>query len=168
MGKSSGARPKKAVAEEVAVLRELLNKLTSSEWQRAYAVFDKIAELCGHLGPMGGGSHPRSCRYCGYYGHTKEFCERRKRAVEWEDERRLKVMRTESEAMRMEVQQARKADPAWAAELRDLDARYRRAMDEGGCEGCLREGDWPCGECEQCARFDYWFNLPIGSQKIGP
>jgi hypothetical protein len=36
-------------------------------------------------------------------------------------------------------------------------------MQKGACKGCLRyvEGALPCNECEECLKFEYYFNLPI-------
>ena len=45
MGKSSGARPKKAVKQEVDALKRELGTIQSWEWQRAQVVFDRIVEF---------------------------------------------------------------------------------------------------------------------------
>ena len=162
MGKSSGARPKKAVAEEVAYLREELSKLTANEWQRAYILYGKIVELCEHRGPMGGNPNPRACGYCGFFGHTRQFCNKRKEDAIKQEEREQQALRTEQDGLRQTIAEAWLEDPKRMADLQNLHWRYDRAIDEGGCKGCLRavEGDWPCNECEECVKFHFWFNKP--------
>jgi hypothetical protein len=162
MGKSSGARPKKAVEKQVAALREQLNGLTNNEWQHAFSVYNQIAALCNHKGPMGGGARPRACTFCGYFGHTREFCDARKKAVCNEEKRVTLAIRTELECLRAATAAACAADPEWAQTCDELDARYRCAMEVGACKGCLRytEGGWPCNECEECLKFEHYFNLP--------
>ena len=40
----------------------------------------EIVELTGgNLGPSGGSVEPRACKYCGFYGHTRQHCEKRRR-----------------------------------------------------------------------------------------
>ena len=74
MAKSSGARPKKAVRAQVMALRAKLALVPSDKWQRAQAIFDEICALCEVNGPSNGRMVPRSCKVCGFYGHTKQFC----------------------------------------------------------------------------------------------
>ena len=161
MGKSSGARPTKAVAEEVAVLRAQLGTLTSSEWQKAYLVYGMITDLCEHRGPMGK-ANPRACGYCGFFGHTREFCKRREEHARLNEERETRNMRTEHDEIVASLAEHRLKNPKRARELEDLNMRYDRAMNEGGCKGCLRaEGEeWPCNECEECVKFRLWFDKP--------
>ena len=82
MAKSSGARPRKGVAKEVAVLRAKLAGVRSDQWAKAQVIFEEICILCGVSGPSGMTMVPRACRFCHYYGHTKQFCPARKRAEE--------------------------------------------------------------------------------------
>ena len=53
MARSSGARPKKAVREEVMELKRLLGETHSDKWQRAQTIFDEICRLCEVKGPSG-------------------------------------------------------------------------------------------------------------------
>ena len=75
MPRSSGYRPKAAVREEVLELRALLATLREVEWVKAGIVMQRITSLLGHsYGPMNGKIQPRACRYCHYYGHTRQWC----------------------------------------------------------------------------------------------
>ena len=79
MGRSNGYRPKKAVREEVMQLRARLNSLRDSEWVQAGLIMQRITSLLGHSnGPSNGRIEPRACRYCRYYGHTRQWCPARK------------------------------------------------------------------------------------------
>ncbi len=60
--------------EEVEALRAELNTVRSNEWQRAQRIFDQMCGLCEVTGPRKEKMVPRSCRVCGFYGHTKQFC----------------------------------------------------------------------------------------------
>lgn len=74
MGRSSGARPSKAVRDEVLALRAQLATIPSDKWQRAQVIFDQMTALCGVAGPSNGRMNPRACGCCGHYGHTKQYC----------------------------------------------------------------------------------------------
>ena len=98
MGRSSGYRGNKANREQVDALRERLSQLRSHEWQKAGLVMDQITSLIGKTsGPSSGRIEPRACRYCSYYGHTKQHCAKRKRAVEREIEAELERDKMELE-----------------------------------------------------------------------
>ena len=78
-GKLVSYRARKACREEYNELRAQLHKLKDTEWQRAGIVMMRIAELLGHrYGSMGGRIEPRACKFCRYYGHTKQWCPKRK------------------------------------------------------------------------------------------
>ena len=78
MGRSNGYRPKKAVKEEVMRLRAKLGELNTQEWAQAQVLMNHITALMNVKGgPEGAMIIPRACRYCGYYGHTKQFCKKR-------------------------------------------------------------------------------------------
>lgn len=74
MGKSSGARPRKAVRAEVLALKAELSECHYDNWVRAQGIFDRICELCEVKGPSDMKMTPRACRYCRYFGHTRQFC----------------------------------------------------------------------------------------------
>ena len=83
MGRSNGYRPKAAVREEVLHLRALLSECDYSQWQKASMIMAEITSLLGHsYGPMGGRIEPRACKTCGYFGHTRQHCPKRKRMEE--------------------------------------------------------------------------------------
>ena len=79
MGKSSGYRSNKANKEEYDELRSELAKCHIRQWQKATAIMQRIVEVTGHKsGPSNSLIEPRACKYCGYYGHTRQHCKRRK------------------------------------------------------------------------------------------
>jgi hypothetical protein len=46
-------------------------------------IMDNITSLLGYSGgPMHGKIEPRACRYCKYYGHTRQYCPKFKAAKE--------------------------------------------------------------------------------------
>jgi hypothetical protein len=50
-----------------------------------------ITQLMGHSGgPMGAKIEPRSCKYCHYFGHTRQFCKKRAADEEREVKRLLR------------------------------------------------------------------------------
>ena len=83
MGRSTGYRPKKAVREEVLFWRAELAKCDSSQWLRAGYIMQEITGLLGKsMGPGNGRIEPRACKWCGFYGHTKQWCTKRNRDEE--------------------------------------------------------------------------------------
>lgn len=87
MGRSNGYRPTKAVRREVQALREELSKCHAYKWQRAGMIMQEIVHLLGHSsGPAGARIEPRACKYCKYYGHTRQWCPARKADEERETE----------------------------------------------------------------------------------
>lgn len=100
MPKCNGYRPKNEVKEQVNQLRAKLSELTSDDWQYASMIMHDITALMGHNhGPSRGAIEPRACRFCHYYGHTKQHCWRKKQHEEaivdreiLEDEERMKRM----------------------------------------------------------------------------
>ena len=100
MGHSNGYRPNKAVRKEVYALREELAKCHAYQWQRAGMIMQDIVHLLGHdHGPGRGRIEPRACKYCKYYGHTKQWCPKRKEDEENEIE---EIVRAD-EAAREEI-----------------------------------------------------------------
>lgn len=79
MARSQGYRASKENKAQVALLRAKLAECRSSQWQRAGAIMQDITALTskGGTGPSGSRVEPRSCKYCGYYGHTKQHCKRK-------------------------------------------------------------------------------------------
>ena len=102
MAKSKGYRVRVYNREEICELRRKLGECHKTQWQRASHIMQRIAELTpNHIGPSGSRVEPRSCRYCGYYGHTRQHCEKRQadeaeavdREIEREAERRAGLRR---------------------------------------------------------------------------
>lgn len=114
MGRSNGYRPKAAVRTEVLALRARLAKLTDDEWVKAGMLMDHITTLLGHRGgPMGGKIEPRACRYCHYYGHTRQWCKKRVVDEQARDEREADIMLQEDAALRARYADAPKERPVY-------------------------------------------------------
>ena len=166
MPRSSGARPKKAVREEVDYLREKLGECRGEDWQRANAIFQEICRLCEHKGAKGGhGSpYPRACKFCNRYGHSTQFCKRKKEADARREEEEMARILAEDEAMRPKCDGV-PADPIWVARLQWLRAHYDAAVG-AGLEGCVEEWDMggPCSlngllpgrQCAGCEEWNAW------------
>jgi len=96
MGRSYGYRPKAATRTEVLELRAQLAMLRDVDWVRAGMIMDHITALLGHTGgPMAGKIAPRSCRYCRYYGHTKQWCKKRLADEKEREEREMDALLAE-------------------------------------------------------------------------
>tara|TARA_B100001250_G_C19815924_1_gene798378 strand:+ start:487 stop:951 length:465 start_codon:yes stop_codon:yes gene_type:complete len=121
MARSSGARPRKAQREEVARLKAELGTVRRGEWARAQLIFGKICVLCGVIGPSGQMMTPRSCRVCGYYGHTAQYC-----PVD------LQRVRRASDALQWTP--TTPEEIAWAEELKAIDARVAEGKARWTCE----------------------------------
>ena len=87
MARSGGVRPKKNVEAEVQALKVRLGKLRSVDWLEAQLIFDRMTDLCGARGPSNGKMAPRACKYCNYYGHTRQYCPVRARDQELADDK---------------------------------------------------------------------------------
>lgn len=126
MGRSSGYRARQHNAEEVAELRSILGELRSHQWQKASVVMSRIVALTGgSTGPSGGGVEPRACKYCSYYGHTRQHCVKRKRDEEAnllrEKERSAAEIAAREEERReraMPKEYQRRTQEEWLDELR--------------------------------------------------
>ena len=102
MGRSNGYRPKAAVRKDVLALRAQLAELTDDQWQKASCIMQNITSLLGHAGgPMGGKIETRACKYCHHYGHTRQWCPKRKAADAAREEREFKRIMAEDEALRV-------------------------------------------------------------------
>ena len=157
MGRSSGARPRKAVREQVLALRAKLGTIRSDKWQAAQAVFDEMCALCGVEGPSHGMMTPRACRVCHYYGHSRATCPvwlaRRAHmsAREVELDAATGFVWPESEA---ECSSA--AQWEWVQRMRAIDARNEKLIARGlGCKrtvSCASDIDLACA-CEGCVAW---------------
>lgn len=152
MGRSSGARPPKAVREEVAQLKARLGECDSSEWQKAQAIFDDIVELCRVVGPSRGKMAPRACKLCGRYGHTRQFCPHSDREL-----REYERWKEANPPLREEDCDAEQ----WAhvSQCRAITARVEEGRRLGlGCTReveCASEIDLECA-CSGCVEWRAW------------
>lgn len=89
-------------------------------------IMNEITDLLGKRGPSGGMVTPRSCAYCGMFGHTREFCEEYKHNVHAAVRRE---MRQDTEWL--QAQWTGKADLEWNAFIEWCDRRYGAAIDSG-------------------------------------
>ena len=152
MCRCPGYRPTNANRAEVEQLRAELGSLRSYEWIRARVIMREIAEIVGHTGgPTGGLITPRACRYCDYYGHTRQWCQKR-----MADERRRDEMETDKIIAQNRRERARLGghhiDKEWSARVQELMERYDAACDAG--HGCVGGTEMPCEECEGCKGWD--------------
>ena len=143
---SQGCRPKKAVAKEVGELRARLSECHTGQWRKAQCIFDQMAALTAKQGPMGGKMVPRACRYCGYYGHSRQHCPR--------------IKQLEDEAVEAELRKIAQFKPfvpttdeekAWCALIDEHDRVYKELCDMGPANG----KEWGDEEWKQAwdARF---------------
>lgn len=66
---------------EIWFLSGKLAKCSYSEWQKASLIFREITKRTSiKCGPMNSIAMPRACKSCGYFGHTRLHCEKRKQA----------------------------------------------------------------------------------------
>ena len=147
MARSSGARPKKAVKEEVEALKAYLGTIRSYDWVRAQVVFDKICELCEVSGKSGK-MVPRSCKTCGYFGHTRQFCPE------------FKVPDDRGQLQRW-LAQATPEQLAWADKVKSWNEQHdSRIAEAGGCKSgrIIRSAsDIEYCACEGCEAYrDLW------------
>lgn len=153
MGRCSGYRARNENREEVDALRRKLSGLRQKDWGKASIIMAEIARVLGHdKGPMGGAIVPRACRYCGYFGHTRQWCSVRMRREATElDE----WVQREKEALGGEV--TGRVNPEWLAWMDWVDRRSKAARCAGwGCWTVTRESaaDVPCEACEGCKGWD--------------
>lgn len=132
MGRSSGARPKKAVRTQVNELKRRLGECRNDQWQRAQCIFDEICALCEVKGPSNGKMVPRSCRICGYYGHTAQYCP-------VDEARVLRQLKREAAQYWVPTSPDECTGVQWGmiCEFDAIRQRYEEAL-EAGLEGCER------------------------------
>ena len=112
MGRSSGYRPRVAVRKEILFLRAELAKLQDDEWVKAGMIMQELTKLLGHTGgPMGGRIEPRACRYCHYFGHTRQWCKKRIADEEERERREIEAMLKEDEALFSSIQEPQTREP---------------------------------------------------------
>jgi hypothetical protein len=139
MARSSGYRAKRCNEEEVAELRARLAECSSSQWQKATLIMQEIAKVTGKsIGPSGGKVEPRACKYCHYFGHTRQHCEKRKRDVEASMEAYMLKCKREDERMLRAKEQCEK-------EAAKPLPYYQRATQEAWFD----EWGWPWEKSEE-------------------
>ena len=113
MGRSHGYRPTEANREQVEMLRAKLAGYKLHEWVKAHIVMQQITEILGHkAGPSGSSIEPRSCKYCGYFGHTRQHCQVRRDDVAREEAIEAKF---DADWRANEHKVWRERNPEWAA-----------------------------------------------------
>lgn len=152
MGRSNGYRPKVAVKKEVMALRARLEECRDDQWQKAGMIMDQITMLLGHAyGPMNARIEPRACRYCHYYGHTRQWCKKRIAA----EERQMEALLAEDQKMlaaRVEMPEVPPYDPTkggQALHFDELGIPYTLDPDCGplvGGRGDAHHGKWTFDE----------------------
>ena len=158
MARSSGARPRKAQKEEVERLKAELGTIRRGEWARAQLIFQEICALCGVVGPSGQLMTPRSCRVCGYYGHTAQFCPTD-----------LERVRRASDALQFTP--TTPEEIAWCDKLKAITARRKEAEARWTCELIHTREPATAGwqlttgcECGACGAFRAFMARPYSER----
>ena len=153
MGRCSGYRPRNANRAEVEALRAQLNATRSDQWQKAKMLMDDITRILGHYGgPSGGGIVPRACKYCQYFGHTKQFCKKLER-----DARRREEIGYDQEIAKLQTYLNGRPDvhdEDWERWLQWSHRQYG-ALCEMGLECDMPAAD-QARDCPGCAGCDAW------------
>ena len=161
MGRSNGYRPKVAVRKEVLEWRAKLAECRDDQWVRAGCIMDNITCLLGHsYGPMNGKIQPRACKFCKYYGHTRQWCKKRIVAEKAREERELNAMLEEDRRLFARVRESAATtvepyDPTNTGQARTFDKLgipYTIDPDCGPIVGVFGEphhGEWTFDESGQ-------------------
>ena len=168
MARSSGARPKKAVREEVAALKARLGELRSDEWQKAQCVMDHICALCEVTGPSYGQMVPRACRYCHRFGHTRQHCKSRKAMLEAKEEEEYEALCNQPAYRSPTEQECSPEHWAYLQLLKRIEERREEGiiLGRGGCK--LQGAIHDCHDvlldckCEGCEDWEQWM-APVWS-----
>ena len=155
MGRSNGYRPKAAVRQQVAKWRAKLAECTDDQWVKAQNIMDHITALVGiGAGPMNGKIIPRACRYCAYYGHTRQWCKKRIADVAAREAREAEAMLRQDEKLIELYRNKPKPkpyDPTRSGQARTFDELgipYTIDPDLGpmvGVRGGAHDGKWTFG-----------------------
>lgn len=149
---ANGYRPTKACEIEVKRLRARLELCRKQDWQRASCIMSQIVELVGSK--SAGGVEPRLCKYCGFHGHTVQWCKAYKAELA-ERERR------DAELQVSDYERWRQTQPWYSVHVTpEATAQYEFAWRryEAACAAgleCLAE-DQSRGPCLQCAGCVAW------------
>ena len=134
------------------MLREKLSKVHAWDWLKAQCIFSEICRLCEVVGPKGALMTPRACRYCKYYGHSRQFCPVLKQDEEGEYERMI-YRYVPVEEHEVEPEQWKQI-----SEMRRLNKRYKEAI-AGGLRGCTVGG--PCLKCAGCEEWEEFMQRTV-------
>jgi|AACY02.3.fsa_nt_gi hypothetical protein len=149
MPRSNGYRPKAAVKEEVMEWREKLSE--TKDWRKAQSIMNILTCLMGHNGgPSRGMICPRACSYCGYYGHTKQWCKRRLAAVQRRYDRECDALLAEDAKLGPTVPKDERALRFDAIEERMWEGVRRELGPKEPSEHALH-----C-DCAECREWDEW------------
>lgn len=150
MGRSNGYRPKAAVRDEVLALRELLGTLRDDQWIKAGFVMQAITGLLGHGGgPSNGRIEPRACKYCKYYGHTRQWCKLRILHEEGREARYIAKILAEDAALGIGKV---RPETEWSRWCKLADSTYRDLVDIKEEWG---EEEWKLEFRKRAGSFDF-------------
>ena len=80
-------------------MRRELAKCSSEQWIKANAIMRSLTLAMNKRGgPMGGVIQPRVCKHCGFFGHTKQHCSKRKHDEAEAIDREIKEDKAERDA----------------------------------------------------------------------
>jgi len=153
MGRSSGYRPRNCNRAEVEELRRQLATTHADQWQKAKCLMDEITRVLGHRGgPMGGNIAPRACKYCHYYGHTRQFCSKLREDSAMRErigyDREIALLETYLNG-RPDVQ-----DEDWERWLQWSHRQYVALSEMGlGCDGPATDVATDCDGCAGCTAW---------------
>lgn len=149
---SNGYRPNKANQAEVLRLRGRLAQCRKQDWQRASCIMAQIVDAVGSK--SAGGVEPRLCKYCGFFGHTMQWCKAYK--VELAERERLDMelfVRDDKRWRESQPWYNKNVTPEREAQCKFEWRRYDAACATG--LECLAENQ-ERGPCLQCAGCVAW------------
>ena len=110
---------------------------------------DCITSLIGKpLGPMNGKIEPRACKYCKYYGHTRQWCKKRILDQAVREQREIDAMLNEDNALiakYIDFEPSYNYDDGQAQTFDDLHMPYTISPYVGpivGARGAEHHGKW--------------------------
>ena len=135
MARCNGYRPRNCNRKQVEEIRARLKQTKGSQWQKAYALMANLTAILGHRGgPSGGNIAPRACRYCDYYGHTIQHCEKKKQDEQKQMEREIR------DHAKFKASNNRKRMPEeWIRECDELIRIASEAFDLARCTPAIEE-----------------------------
>jgi hypothetical protein len=148
---SVGCRTTKANRAEAMAIKLRLSRVPMDQWQRAQVIMDELVACTNAKGPTGQNMVPRACKYCGFYGHTRQFCDKKARDVE----RDMHLLELRCAAEYEEVLECHCTPERWAwiLKFRAIEAKAFDLIGRGvACDnGVAVQG---CRECAGCVVWD--------------